>query len=72
MNTCRRGQRLTTREREILGAIAMGETPHEIGERLCISPKTVHCHLENVRTKLGARTTASAVYEYVTRYQSEV
>jgi len=67
-----RNRRLTTREREVLGAICTGMTQGEIASFLRLSPKTVEAHMKNARCKLQARTVAQAVYEYVTRYKSEV
>lgn len=68
----RQGQRLTPREREIVGALCAGETLREIAERLVLSVKTVEAHATSAKIKLGARTLAHAVYEYVTRYRSDV
>ena len=67
-----RNRRLTTREREVIGAICTGMTQGEIAAFLCVHPKTIEAHMQAVRCKLQARTTAQAVYEYVTRYKSEV
>jgi DNA-binding CsgD family transcriptional regulator len=68
--TARAGQRLSRREQEFIGAICAGERCSEIAVRWMISPKTAENHAANVRRKLGARTLAHAVYEYVTRYRS--
>lgn len=43
---------LTTREREILKLIAEGYKTREIGEYLCISPKTVEKHRANLMERL--------------------
>lgn len=72
MNGARRGKRLSVREREIVGAYCEGERYREIAERLCISPKTVSTHTENIKVKLGARTVAAACYQYALRYRSEI
>lgn len=72
MNAVRQGQRLTVREREIVGAICAGERTAEIAQRLTISSRTVETHLQHARIKLGARTVRAAIYEYVTRYRSEI
>lgn len=69
MNAVRQGQRLTVREREIVGALCVGERTHEIAARLFICRKTVEFHIGNAKQKLGARTAAHLVYEYVTRYK---
>jgi len=63
------GQRLSPREKEMIGALCLGERASEIARRLCLSPKTVEGHISNARIKLGARTHAAAVYEYLTRYK---
>lgn len=43
---------LTSREREVLRAIALGESAPEMAERLFISPKTAETHRRNLRRKL--------------------
>ena len=58
--------RLSTREREILQLIAEGRAAKEIGFVLTISVKTVAFHRENIKRKLGVRTTAE-----LTRYAIE-
>jgi DNA-binding NarL/FixJ family response regulator len=52
---------LTTREREILMHVAMGETNPQIGAALSISAKTVEWHRGNLMSKLGAHTVADLV-----------
>ena len=49
---------LSPREREILQLVAEGHTAKEIAFRLSISVKTVAFHRENIKTKLGVRSTA--------------
>jgi DNA-binding NarL/FixJ family response regulator len=44
---------LTPREREILGLLASGARPAELGRRLGISPHTVRRHIANLSAKLG-------------------
>lgn len=51
--------RLSTREREILQLIAEGRPGKEIAHVLKISIKTVAFHRENIKRKLGLRTTAA-------------
>lgn len=51
---------VTDREREILRLVADGLTDVQIGERLTLSPHTVHRHIANARTKLGVRSRAAA------------
>ena len=55
------GVRLTAREREILGLLAEGFGPAQIGSALGISPKTVATHVEHIYAKLGVHTRAQAV-----------
>lgn len=52
---------LTTREREVLEAIAGGATNREIAQRLYLSPHTVKEHTSALYRKLGARNRAEAV-----------
>jgi DNA-binding NarL/FixJ family response regulator len=60
------GSILTAREREILGLLAAGNGPVEIGHRLGISPFTVRRHVANLSDKLGTRGT-SALVRYAIR-----
>ncbi|MGH3133782.1 MAG: response regulator transcription factor [Gaiellaceae bacterium] len=55
------GFRLTGREHEVLGLLARGLGPVEIGAELAISPKTVATHVEHIYSKLGVHTRAQAV-----------
>jgi two-component system, NarL family, response regulator YdfI len=52
---------LTEREREVLAGVARGERSKEIAQRLGISERTVGSYLNNVFTKLGVDSRASAV-----------
>ena len=52
---------LTSREREVLEAIAGGATNREIAQRLYLSPHTVKEHTSALYRKLGARNRAEAV-----------
>jgi DNA-binding CsgD family transcriptional regulator len=36
-------------------------TPVLVADKLFISPHTAHCHLSNIRVKLGVSTQAAAV-----------
>ena len=49
---------LTTRERQVLQQIAEGHGAKQIAGALRISIKTVSFHRENIKRKLGVRTTA--------------
>ncbi len=46
---------LTTRECEVLQLLAEGHTQRAIGERLCVSHRTVEAHQANIRAKIGVR-----------------
>jgi DNA-binding NarL/FixJ family response regulator len=52
---------LTSREEEILFALADGLTNPEIAGELSISPETVKCHIRHLLPKLGARNRTHAV-----------
>jgi len=59
---------LTGRERQILEAVANGETNAQIAQRLWISPYTVRAHLEHIFEKLDAKTrTEAAARLFATR-----
>lgn len=51
-------ERLSRRERELLGLLAEGLTDAQIAQRLYISVRTVHSHLDRIRDKTGARRRA--------------
>ena len=50
--------RLSPREREILQLVAEGKSTKEVAHVLSISEKTVAFHKDNLKRKLGLRTTA--------------
>ena len=52
---------MSLREREILGLIAAGLAPGDVGRRLGISVFTVRRHVANLSAKLGLRGTAALV-----------
>lgn len=56
-----RVERLTRREREVLGGVASGLSNRLIGEQLSISPRTVEIHRANMLNKLGANHTSDAI-----------
>jgi len=59
---------LTGRERQILEAVANGETNAQIAQRLWISPYTVRAHLEHIFEKVNAKTrTEAAARLFATR-----
>ncbi len=57
---------LTTREREVLAALAEGLTNREIGERLFISERTVGVHVGHIFDKLQVRTRVQASRVFLT------
>ncbi len=54
----RTGPRLTGRERQILQLVAEGRTSKETAQLLNVSVKTVSFHRDNLKNKLGLRSTA--------------
>jgi DNA-binding NarL/FixJ family response regulator len=52
---------LTEREREVLQLAAEGYGNKEIGDRLCISPRTVETHRANFMRKLNFETQADVI-----------
>lgn len=52
---------ITPREREVVAAVVAGSRPKEIARSLGISPRTVECHIEHARAKLGARNVQELV-----------
>lgn len=52
---------LSPRQAECLALIAAGAPDREIAERWGVHITTVHQHVEDLRTKLGARNRAHAV-----------
>lgn len=52
-------QQLTDREREVLSLIAAGHQNVAIGDKLCISPKTVEKHRASVMAKLGVNSVSA-------------
>lgn len=52
---------LSTREKEVLGLVALGYTNKQIAEELVISIKTVETHKANIKTKLGLKKRSELV-----------
>ena len=51
---------LTSREVEVLGLVAKGLTNAQVAQRLFVSPRTVHRHLNSVYHKLGVSSRTAA------------
>ncbi len=51
---------LTRRERDVLALLVAGQTNNQIAARLQISYSTVHLHVSNILTKLGASNRTEA------------
>ncbi|WP_093608340.1 helix-turn-helix transcriptional regulator [Streptomyces indicus] len=51
---------LTSRERDVLGLVAAGQTNRGIAESLFISPKTASVHVSNILAKLGVTSRGEA------------
>jgi len=52
---------LSRREKGILDQLARGLTHKQIARTLCISPRTVGKHVENIRSKTGTRSLATLI-----------
>jgi len=52
---------LTSRERDVLGQIASGQSNKEAGRELGISPRTIEVHRARIMEKLGAKNAADLV-----------
>jgi len=49
----------------VLQLVALGLSNADIGERLVVSPRTVHAHLRSIFDKLGVTTRTAAAHEAV-------
>jgi len=57
---------LTSREKEILELICHQYTTAEIGDKLCISPRTIEVHRKNLLVKAGVKNSAGLVIFAIT------
>src|SRR5215212_3807819 len=51
---------LTAREVEVLGLVAKGMTNAQVAQRLFVSPRTIHRHLNSIYHKLGVSSRSAA------------
>jgi DNA-binding CsgD family transcriptional regulator len=58
---------LTPREAEVIRLLAAGLTDRQIAERLVISPRTVHTHLNAIYAKLGVANRSAATRAAIER-----
>ncbi|OFY90850.1 MAG: hypothetical protein A3K10_16280 [Bacteroidetes bacterium RIFCSPLOWO2_12_FULL_31_6] len=56
-----KNSQLSERELEVLAHIATGETNKKIGDKLCISGRTVETHRRNILSKLDVKNTAEMI-----------
>ena len=54
---------LTVRELEVLQSLTHGMTTEEVARALFLSPRTVQGHVQNILTKVGARSKLEAVLD---------
>ncbi len=52
---------LSPRERQVLSLMMEGADRHRIAEKLVISPETARTHIQNVISKIGARSRVEAI-----------
>ena len=62
---------LTPREREVVGALASGDTTSEIAARLYLSPHTVRDHIKTVFDKVGVSSRAELVSKLFAEHYTE-
>ena len=56
---------LTEREFEVFELFGEGKTPVEIGEVLCVSPKTISTHRCNIIRKMKFKSTYDLMYHAI-------
>ena len=55
------GVYLTLREAQSVALLMRGYTLKQIGQRLCLSPRTIECYARNVRSKLNCHSRAQVI-----------
>lgn len=58
-------QKLSKREREVLGLLSKGFRYKEIGERLHIAPETVRAHVKNICRKMCVQRRVEAIAKHI-------
>ncbi|HET8886795.1 MAG TPA: helix-turn-helix transcriptional regulator [Salinimicrobium sp.] len=56
---------LSKQENIIAEHVALGFSEKEIGDKLCISAKTVHNHTYNIRKKINARSAVDIARQFI-------
>ncbi len=59
---------LSTREKEVLGLVAMGKPDKEIAVMLCVSRRTVQTHMRRIFVKLQVSNRVAAAAMYYSHY----
>ena len=62
---------LTPRERDVVGALASGDTTSEIASRLFLSQHTVRDHIKTVFEKVGVSSRAELVAKLFAEHYSD-
>jgi DNA-binding NarL/FixJ family response regulator len=62
--------RLTRREKEVLGFLVEGHISKEVADRLFISIETVNYHLKQIYRKMHVRSRTEAVVKYLTQLRA--
>lgn len=52
---------VSSREKEVIVMVAQGYSNNEIGEKMCLSPRTIESHRRNIMQKLDVKNTAEMI-----------